>query len=241
MTPRIVLQPSLFSLLKSSSRGSPLSTRTSVGIFALLWCITVAHGTPTGLNNIPTADLVPDRTVAVQVFDNLGAGEHDFWTGFKTGLDLPWFNLEWGLDSHLAPGAAGPLYFQTKVGFVPWENGKIAVGVASVALTDHDDAAGPFSYAVLSQDFGLARCHVGYGLQDHGNTVLLGVDRTVKLWERNINLNADLVQIHDGEGWMPAVGLKYDLSKHFVFETWANLPDEGSASFMLKLNYVFTY
>ncbi len=48
----------------------------------------LAHAAPSGLNNIPTADTVPHRTVAVQVFDTFGAGPHDFWSGFKTGWDF---------------------------------------------------------------------------------------------------------------------------------------------------------
>lgn len=212
-------------------------------VSALTWLglVGAVFGTPTGLNNIPTADTVPDRTVAVQVYDLFGEGPNDFSAGFKTGWDLDWADLEWGLDSHLADAPAGPLLFQTKLGFQPWADGKVAVGVAGVALSDIDAAGDPFTYAVVSQDFGFARFHAGYGVQTRGNTVLLGIDRTVEFLGRNLNFNADLVQIRDGEGWMPAVGLKYDLCKHIVFETWSNLPDEGKAEFMLKLNYVFTY
>lgn len=214
----------------------------SLLVASCLLCLGLsAYGTPSGLNNIPTADLVPHREVAVQVFDSFGPGEHDFWTGFKTGWDFPWVDVEWGLDSHLAPDDAGPLYFQTKFGFCPWEHGKVVAGVASVAMTDGERAGDAFGYFVLSQEVGGVRGHLGYGLQDHGNTVLLGMDRTVTLWERDLNLNADLVQIRDGEGWMPAVGLKYGLAPHLVWEAWANLPDEGAASFMLKLNYIFDY
>lgn len=155
-------------------------------ILALLGAAGMARATPTGLNNIPTADTVPHRTVAVQVIDTFGPGEHDFWTGFKTGWDLPWVDLEWGLDSRLAPDPSGPLFFQTKAGIAPWEDGKLVVGVAGVALTDHDRAGDPFTCSVLSQDFGLARLHVGYGLQNNGNTVLLGIDKYVWLRDRSL-------------------------------------------------------
>lgn len=200
-----------------------------------------AQATPSGLNNIPTADTAPHRAVVVQTFDTVGSGPHDFWTGFKTGWQLPGLDLEWGLDSHLAPDPAGPLLFQTKAAFEPWEDGAVAIGVANVALTDTARSGDPFSYAVLSQDAKFARLHLGYGLQTDGNTVLLGIDRDVTFLERNLNLNADLVQTRDGDGWLPAVGLKYALTENIVFETWTNLPDEGSASFMLKLNFIFTY
>lgn len=41
-------------------------------IFAFLAAAGLAHGTPTGLNNIPIADLVPHRKIAIQVFDPFG-------------------------------------------------------------------------------------------------------------------------------------------------------------------------
>jgi len=207
----------------------------------LLASATAALATPSGLNNIPTADIVGDRTVAMQVFDLLGGPDHDLNVGFKTGLDFSPIHLEWGLDSHLAPTPSGPLLFQTKIGFEPWKNGKIAIGVANVALTDTDHAGDPFTYAVLTQDLEFARLSVGYGLQNDGNTVLLGLDRTWKVFDRNLNLNADLVQTGDGSGWQTAIGAKYDLSEHIVLETWVNLPDHGDVTVMAKLNYVFKF
>ncbi len=207
----------------------------------LCFAASAALATPTGLNNIPSADTVPHRTVAVQAFDLLGSGPHDFWMGFKTGWDFSPLHLEWGLDSHLAPDPAGPLLFQTKLRFEPWEGANIAVGVANVAFTDTTRAGDPFTYAVITQDLKVARLTAGYGLQTDNNSVLLGIDRTWKVFERHFNLNADLVQIDDGSGWMPAVGAKYDLSQHIVLETWANFPDEGDASFMAKINFVFTF
>ena len=215
-----------------------MKTQT-LALYALLTASALA--TPSGLNNIPTADTVPHRTVAVQAFDLFSPGNDDFWMGFKTGWDLKPLSIEWGLDSHLSPDPAGPLFFQTKVGFTPWENGKVVVGVANVGLTDTDRAGDPFTYAVLTQDFKIARLSVGYGLQTDNNTLLLGVDRTWKLFDRNLNLNADLVQIRDQDGWLAAVGAKYDLTKHIVLESWVNFPDEGDTSVMAKINFVFTF
>ncbi len=207
--------------------------------------------TPTGINNIPTADVVPHRTVAVQAFSSFGPGanqfaangpdEHAFWLGFKTGWQFSPVNLEWGLDSPVFDGPSGPLFFQTKLNFKPWENGAFAIGVAGVALTDTDRAGDPFTYAMLAHDFGFIRAHAGYGIQNNGNSVLLGLDRTWKVFERNFNLNVDLVQANDESFWLPAVGFKYDLSKHFVFEWWSNFPEEGKSSHIAKINFVFTF
>ena len=214
--------------------------RRTLALYALLTASALA--TPSGLNNIPTADIVPHRTVAVQAFDTFSSHSDDFWMGFKTGWDLTdKVHLEWGLDSHLSPDQAGPRYFQTKVGFSPWEDGKVAIGVAGVGLTNTDRAGDPFTYAVLTQDLHFARLSVGYGLQTNANTVLLGLDRTFKVFDRNLNVNADLVQTGDQSGWLTALGVKYDLTKHIVLESWVNLPDEGDVSVMAKINFVFTF
>ena len=216
-----------------------MKTQT-LALYALLTASALA--TPSGLNNIPTADTVPHRTVAVQAFDTFSPHSDDFWMGFKTGWDVTdKLHLEWGLDSHLSPDPAGPLYFQTKLGFSPWEDGKIAIGVAGVGLTNTDRSGDPFTYAVLTQDLHFARLSVGYGLQTDANTVLLGLDRTFKVFDRNLNLNADLVQTGDQSGWLTAIGAKYDLTKHIVLESWVNLPDEGDVSVMAKINFVFTF
>ena len=214
---------------------------TTIALSAL-FLATSAFATPSGLNNIPTADTVGDRTVAVQIFDTVGNGSHDLWTGFKTGLDLSPLHLEWGLDSHIAPSPGGPLYFQTKLGFLPWENGKFVVGVANVPLTNQSRAGDPFTYAVLTQDFGFARLSAGYGLQAHNDSVLFGIDRSWKVFgDHELNLNADLVQTGDQSGWLTALGVKYEICKSIVFESWVNLPDHGNASTMIKLNYVFKF
>lgn len=47
-----------------------------------------AFATPSGLNHLPAADTVSDRTVAVQACDTFGSDGQDYWTGFKTGLDF---------------------------------------------------------------------------------------------------------------------------------------------------------
>lgn len=209
------------------------------------------QATPTGLNNIPTADTVPHRTVAVHSFSSFGEGanqfaangpgEHSHWMGFKTGWELPWANLEWGLDSPVITGPSGPLFFQTKANFSPWEDGLFALGVAGIAMTDTDRAGDPFTYGILSQDLGLLRAHAGYGVQTGGNSWLLGVDRTWSVFERDFNLNLDLVQAADESMWLPAAGLKYHLTEHLVFEWWTNFPERGKPSHIAKLNFVFTY
>jgi hypothetical protein len=107
------------------SAKSVFQSRLCLGALTLLAAQT-AWATPTGLNNIPTADVVPHRTVAVQAFSSFGAGanqfsangpdEHSFWLGFKAGWSFQPVNLEVGLDSPIAPGDAGPLYGRPRWG-----------------------------------------------------------------------------------------------------------------------------
>lgn len=220
-------------------------------LLALLAFAGSALATPTGLNNIPTADTVPDRTVAIQAFSSFGPGanqfsangpdEHSFWMGFKTGLRFDFLSLEWGMDSPLLTHESGPLFFQTKAGIEPWEGGKLVLGVAGIALTDTARAGDPFTYAMLSHDFGLLRTHTGYGVQNNGNTFLLGVDRTFKLFDRNFNVNADVVQAADQSFWLPAVGWKYEVHKNVVLEWWTNFPEQGKSSHLAKINFVFKF
>ena len=227
-----------------------MRNHTHTLVVAAFAVVSSAFGTPTGLDNIPTADTVPHRTVAVQYFSSFGganqfaapeAGKTSQWMGFKTGWDFEPFHLEWGMDSPLGTGMSGPLFFQTKARFSPWEDGMFALGIANIALTDIDRAGDPFSYAMLWHDFHFARLHAGYGYQTNGSSFLFGIDRTWKLFDRNFNLNADLVQSRDQRGLITAIGAKYDLTKHIVLETWANFPDCDRVSAIAKINFVFTF
>lgn len=224
-------------------------TRPLLALAAAL-IATPVFGTPTGLNNIPTADTVPHRTVAVQYFSSFGGanqfaapepGKTSQWLGFKTGWALDPVHLEWGLDSPLGTGPSGPLLFQTKARISPWEDGMLAIGIAGVALTDQDRSGDPFTYAMLAYDLHFLRLHAGYGYQTNGCSFLLGMDKSWKVFDRNFNLNADLVQSRDQRGLITAVGAKYDLSKHIVLETWANFPDRDKVSVIAKINFVFTF
>mgnify|MGYP000908947993 CR=1 FL=1 len=115
------------------------------------------------------------------------------------------------------------------------------LGVAGVAMTDINRAGDPFTYAMVSHDFEIFRLHAGYGLQNNGNSFLFGIDRNFKVLDRNLNLNADIVQTRDGHGTITALGAKYDLTKHIVLETWLNLPDREEVSAIAKINFVFSF
>jgi hypothetical protein len=65
--------------------------------------------TPSGLNNIPTADTTPQGTAVFQSFSTFGNDrDTDLNFGFKSGLDLGPADFEFGTSAYLAPDKSGP-------------------------------------------------------------------------------------------------------------------------------------
>lgn len=206
---------------------------------------------PSGLNNIPTADTAPNLVPVIQAYGTFGEGRGpDHTAGMKFGLG-PWdkaflgSRFEVGVDGHYAPDPIGPAVFQVKYAVQPWEKGPaIAVGSANIAASESDRsrAGQPFSYAVLTQDLGYFRLHGGYGLQHNGDAGLLGIDKTFDAWGRPFTLRADAVQIRDQKDWMASVGAMYVVNKWLVLEAWGSFPvDQGDPSITLKLNFVLDW
>jgi len=208
-----------------------------------------ALATPSGLNNIPTADTPDDKIVVLQAYDTFGQGqEHDFSAGVKFGLhpfgDGNWIpRLEGGLDASLFPGQSGPAVFQGKLALQPFNFGPaLAIGSANIAISkdDRDRAGEPFNYAVLTQAFGFLRVHGGYAIQTHNNAGFLGADATFKVLNRDLMLRADAIQIENQSKWLTSVGAMYPLTHSLVAEGWASIPvDGGITNFTLKLDWVF--
>jgi hypothetical protein len=182
----------------------------------LVWlCLTGAAGaTPSGLNNIPTADTTPQGTFALQAFGTVGGeADDDFNLGFRTGIDLGPLDMEFGADSHISPGDAGPITVQAKLALPLGDKlPAIAIGSANTTFSraDANRAGETFGYLVVSQDLCYLRGHVGCGLQDGA--------------------------------LLPSAGVLVPVIDQIIFETWANLPDNGDdASLTLKLNLVFVF
>jgi hypothetical protein len=205
-----------------------------------------------GLNNIPTADTAPNLTLVVQEYSTFGSQRGpDHIAGFKFGVD-PWektrwrHRFEWGIDSHFAPSDAGPAVLQVKYATQPgprWP--ALSVGVANIAATTNDRTrtGQPFWYGVLSQDLKYLRLHGGYGLQrGDNNTAILGIDKTVKLFRRDLMLRADAIQIDRRRNWAPSAGGLYAICKYFVIESWITQPAHGHPrSFTIKLDSLSRY
>ena len=235
----------------------------------LLAGIATANATPSGLNNIPTADTVPQGTFVLQGFTTLGGNrDADFNLGFKTGIDLKAVKLELGLASHLVPGKGGPVELHGKVA-VPLGEGLpvIAAGAANIPFSKDDRrrAGDTFAYFVVSQDFHWFRMHAGLAVQDSQPLPFVGIDKTFRIakcmpapdakavkkgghpkaaateYRDLFTLRADAIQQRN-HTWLASVGALVPVCKNFVFEAWGNFPTDGSqASATLKGNFVFSF
>lgn len=225
-----------------------------MGAIAIGWIASCVLAPPalcdsSGLNNIPTADTTPDRTIVFQFRSSLGDEvPAEYFGGFKMGLEPLGHRFEWGVDGQAGVSSigedAGPAVLQFKLALDLTETTAIGVGVAAIGVRerDRDDVGQPFKYAVLSHDFGSFRGHGGYGFRQEGNTVLLGLDTTVPLFGRELVLRSDLIQIDDEDQFLGSVGALYAMTDFFIVETWMSQPFEhGEPRFVLKLNFAVTF
>jgi hypothetical protein len=202
-----------------------------------------------GLNNIPTADTTPDRTIVFQLKTVLSdETASEYFAGFKMGLEPFGQRFEWGVDGQAGVSSigedAGPAVLQFKLAVDLTETTAVGLGVANIGVRsrDRDDVGQPFKYAVLSHDFGPFRAHAGYGLQQDGNTALLGLDTTVELFDRDLMLRTDLIQIDDEDQWLGSLGFIYFINEHFALESWVSQPFEsGEPSFTIKLDFAIPF
>lgn len=227
------------------NRASAIAT----GWIALWLLAPTALCDTSGLNNIPTADTTPDRTIVFQFKPVFGDEMHSqYFAGFKMGLEPLGQRFEWGVDGQVGVGSigedAGPAVLQFKVALDLTETTALGLGVANIGLREQDrhDIGQPFKYAVFSLDFGSFRAHAGYGLQQDGNTALIGLDTTVELFDRDLMLRTDLVQIDDEDQWLGSLGFIYFIDEHFALESWVSQPFEhGEPSFTIKLNFMIPF
>lgn len=232
-----------------------------------------ALASPSGLNNIPTADTAPQGTFVLQAYGTVGGtADGDLNLGFKTGLDFKVVRFEVGADSHIYPHQGGPVTAQGKMAVPLGEHlPTLAIGAANVTFSDHDRrrAGDEFFYAVATEDLGWFRVHGGCGWQDGEAQPFAGIDKTFRYTKSAppsdgkaiadgktgragkatmdaktidlFTLRGDVIAQRDSS-WLYSAGVLVPICKHFVFETWANLPDNGgSPSWTIKGNFVFPF
>lgn len=226
-----------------------LRDRSSLLVLALFTPGTLAS--PTGLNNIPTADTPGDRQIVFQsYYTSDGDQQDDLWLAFKGGLhvgmdDEVSLRLEYGLDTRVADSDAGPTVAQLKVARDLGEDlPSVALGLANIGFSDseRDDAGQPFPYAVISHDFGLLRVHAGYGVAADNEAAFFGFDRTFEVQDTRLTPRVDFTQIDDQDQWLGSAGVIWELTKHIAVESWVSQPfDHGDATGTIKLNFGFSF
>ncbi len=200
-----------------------------------------AWATSTGLNNIPTADVVPEKVLVFQYFSELGNDNvPDHFVGFKYGLMK---NIEVGLDGRIFPEKAKEenLVVQGKVRFEL--NSKLALGLGVANLGDRDKAGAEFPFAVLSHDMDFLRVHFGGTSQDNNEGFFGGLDKTIKFIDRDLMLRSDIIQVNNQNDTITSIGFIYDLGRNFLVESWVSFPTESGKEDVLtvKLNYVIKF
>mgnify|MGYP001261621271 CR=1 FL=1 len=200
-----------------------------------------AWASPTGLNNIPTTDVVGDKTLVLQGW--LTAGDEMpplYMTGFKYGIID---KLEIGLDSKVGSGDAGPIALQGKFRIIEFDFGFSALtGTEGITLDDEiGDNIVP--YLAISQDLKFFRLHGGYNFQKDNFGLFFGIDKKFDVFEQELILRSDLKQVKDGDNVLASGGILLTLPFNLVFETWISVPsdDNDEESFTVKLNYVFKF
>jgi hypothetical protein len=200
-----------------------------------------AWATSTGLNNIPTADVVPENVLVFQYFSELGNDNvPDYFAGFKYGLMK---NIEVGLDGRVFSEKAKEenLVAQGKVRFELSD--KLALGSGVINLGDRDKAGAEFPFAVLSQDMDFLRVHFGGTSKDDNEGFFGGIDKTFTFLDRDLMLRSDIIQVNNQNDTIKSLGFIYDLGQNFLVENWASFPTESGKedTLTIKLNYVIKF
>lgn len=193
-----------------------------------------ALATPTGLNNIPTADVPPKDILVFQGFANFD-GDTSWFAGLKAG---PAENWEVGLDGQVGgPGSGGGPTLQAKYR-VPLQKGaRLALGAANISGDQHRHGD-PFPYLVASVPLGeRANGHLGYSFQSDNHALFLGADATVS---KRLTLRSDWIQTNDGDESTWSLGFISPVTKGFLVEGWASFPSAAGTetSYVLKVDYV---
>jgi hypothetical protein len=213
-------------------------------LFLMLCIFLTAHSawaTSTGLNNIPTADVVPENVLVFQYYNEVGSDKiPNHYGAFKYGLMK---NVEVGLDGRFfaEKSSTENLVGQAKYRFEVDSDLAIALGVAN--LGDRDKAGKEFPFGVLSYDTGFLRVHFGGTSQDDNKGFFGGLDKTFKLFERDFMFRADILQVNSQNDTLTSAGFIYDLGHNFLLESWMSFPSEtGRKEYLtLKLNYVIRF
>jgi hypothetical protein len=205
-----------------------------------LCLITLAAGawaSPSGLNNIPTADVAPFGKLVLQQYTNIGGGEPPaFYVGAKWG-GLP--RVEVGIDDRLAGGGAPTASPVGQIKFQVLRNDKrLSLAVGAANLGDNKRNGSPALYLALKRSLvPRVRGHLGFMNQGSQDSFFVGLDgKLVRGWDWRL----DAIQTNHMHDVLFGVGAIGPLGQNMLLETWASLPTQAGAdeSCMLKFNCV---
>jgi hypothetical protein len=212
-------------------------------VFSVFTFAPYLFASPTGLNNIPTADVVPEKILVLQSWANFGKNQlPTYYSGFKYGFLK---GIEIGADGKVGSKKTGPVTFQFKYQLpLLAEDSNLVplVGMENIATNKHK--AGEVNpYVVLTSDFELFRGHLGYNFQNDNFGAFAGLDKTLELDGRDFILRADLKQTKDGHEVLGSFGFLHILPWNFILESWVTIPSENKQdeTFTMKLNYVIEF
>lgn len=208
-----------------------------LGIAALLLAFAaIAQASPTGLNNIPTAEVVSKDVLVLQSWGSFD-GDDSWFAGFKYG---PAQNWEIGLDDDVAGvGSSAGITLQVKYR-IPFEKaGGVALGLANVSA-DTDVNGERFPYVVVTVPLtadAKANGTAGYQFQSGNHGFFVGASYCCA---PQFNLRADWTQINDGDASVSSLGFITQLDGRWLAEAWASFPTGAGAetSYTVKVDYV---
>ncbi len=221
-----------------------------------------AWASPSGLNNIPTTDVVPPKTFVLQAYTNMGDDFHtQHYLAFKTGVIK---GVEVGTDWKAHDRAHGHAAFQGKYAFDIKEGLlRAVVGTANLSCNRADQGE-LFPYAATSLDLKVFRLHAGFAPEAHNEAFFAGIDRTFPFLGRNLQLKADAIQFDDKDEVLFSAGFLYEfgrkraddeeppsgllgimdaITRNLILESWVSVPT-GSGNrdtYTIKLNYVISW
>lgn len=205
--------------------------------------------TPTGLNNIPTADVAPENILVLQQFSTYADNKlpvHSLGAKFGLGeFQLGGFvqGIEIGVDGQFAsttkPRAATAGQAKYRLELIK-ETTALGIGIANITGEKHQDL---FPYVVLSHNFRLFRLHAGYKWPTDNQGGFWGIDVPLKqLVTQDITLRTDLIHFNDRRHVLGSLGFIWVLPWNFLLESWVSLPSNGDKrAFTLKFDYVIDF
>jgi hypothetical protein len=198
----------------------------------------VAFGSPSGLNNIPTADTCSPNVLVLQAYSNAGTeGDSSFSVGAKYGVIK---GIEVGADYQLSPeGSTGPLNLQVKgAWWTPDGNTGLCLGLAGI--TSDWGEHHPFPYGVVSHKFTpLDRGHIGYAPQQDAKQFFLGYDHQFPGWLFRTDFVRDTdnsVSLYSAGALIPS---KWGAAEGWVSRTDGN--EDDTTVFTLKLDFALDF